>query len=292
MVLMSPFARKEILKSVPKNTIMVDVWAHRRSTTYTEAEAMERMGLTLKEQQAVNIRNTKSDMDVIGSDVKWDALDSRMEDRCSNGSKKAHYMIPVGHRAHLMRHQLMYLLTNLMDEREALRCRQKEPLPPVLDAATTNLPLEELVTGLVYSDHTLERMVRFFKTHNYICRLIRYGKEGEKVLVCIKYIDKLNRIMSHRWAREARGMGFLVDTSLPRVIMIKRPLMRCVEVLTNDRTQVAIEESQDMKSKDDMTFLDEGQRSIVKAFNDNPPRTPFRGRNRGTSQKRWTDVYW
>lgn len=271
MALMSCTARRAILKNVPKDTITIDLWAHRRKDTYTEKEANCRLGgMTLAQQLAINSRNITSDMDVIGSDVAWYALDSVMEDRfpAAASSSKSMYVLPIGHNKHLMRDRYFALLGRLMDERDE-RIGRLQTLPPILSDDTRNMTLHEIVSGLIASDESLERFKRFFKSHSYTISTIKFDEN--MYLVSIKYIDKQNKIMSHKWAREARGMGFVIDVSVkgnPVVKKIKNSLERCVEVLSlNHHVRNGVEESQDIKTLRDLSFLDKEQREVVEIFN-------------------------
>lgn len=265
MALMNPHVRNVILKNVPRDTVTIELWAHRRETSYSEEEASRRRGgMTLAQQLSINSRNVTSDMDVIGSAVAWDALNSVMENRYTQGgpSTKSMYVIPIGHNSYLMRGQYIALLGRLMDERGS------QAPPPLLSDDTINTTLHELVSDLVASDMSLERLKRFFKSHAFTVSIKEFG--AKKCLVSIKYIDRQNKIMSHKWAREARGMGFVVDISdeaSPFVEVIKRPLERCVEVLSCDNARNGIGESQDMNSVGDLSFLNREQREVVEMFN-------------------------
>nr|BDT63196.1 MAG: hypothetical protein [Hemigrapsus takanoi nimavirus] len=270
MALMNFNSRAQLLKSVPKNgpPVSIDVWTHRfPDSSYNEEESMQRMGISLQEQLAINSNNgnKRSAMDVFGSSISWAPLDSIMENGAApneNSAKRSLYTMPVGHGKNLMRAHFFHLLTNLMDERSSLvSCS-----PPPLLGEEHDASLLTLVERLILGDSSLKRLERFFETHNYTTNFKKIRDDGV-YLFCVKYIDRLNKIMLPLWAREARGAGFLIDASANRVLKIKQPLDRCVEIVTNQHAVKGVGKSQDMKNKDDVLFLNKEQREVVEVFN-------------------------
>lgn len=238
MALMDFRVRVSLLSSVPSDTVSIDVWVHcLLDSSYYKEETQERLGLTLQEQLEINRQrgNKKSSMDVIGSNIVWDLLDSMIEGQGNTATTRAksHYLIPVRHgRRDLMFESLKYLLKELMEEKGSA-LGKGVALPPLLeDGPKEDMSLIHLVRpprengGDEVSNHS--RLKRFFKKHNYMVSLTPFG--NTKHVLCCKYIDKKNKLMKYKWAREARGAGFVIEGS--RVVQIKQPLNRCVEALS------------------------------------------------------------
>ena len=259
-LMMNCRARKTVLADIHPSTLRIDLWV----TRFPE------------ETKEVAIGNGKTSMmDPVGSDVHWVDLESLMDStsikylRETSNKNRAHFTIPVGHDRNLMmegavKPLLRNLLKNNRRMMEAPHPTSSPPRPPLL-RESADMSLHRLVNYLVNSVG-LEHTKRFFVSHAfcYNCQQV----VDNTYVICVKYIDRRNRLWRLKWAREARGAAFLVrardggfETHDFKIV-----IPRWVEVLTKFHSDRGLKESQDMGDDFDCTFLEDSQQDVVKKF--------------------------
>lgn len=262
MGMMNRYFRTTVLADIHHSILRVDLWTYRYPDTFTEEETQTRMGMTIAEQRNINRSGVTNLMDPVGSDIKWVEVENLMETatggiECSN-TKQAHFSLPIGHKTYLGADASLFLLKNI------LRRRPSElPPPPLLEE---DMSLHQLVERLLA--HGLDAMKFFFESHAYSYTCQEALAPGRAYTVCIKYIDKKNRLWKPKWCREARGAAFLLwkneDSDVFEVHPLKISLPRCVEVMTSEAP------TQDMEDMSDVSYLDDVQQDVVKRFNQKP----------------------
>ena len=270
MACMNPFVRKELYKNISASAVTrIDLMAFRFPDTFTNEETMKRLGITVKEQRAINDTGGVDHFDVIGNSVKWHKLHSVMESRDTflvndNNPYQSHFCVPICHSSNIMRNYVKETLLKRIIESRAKRSVDgvNLTLPPTI-AESSNMSLKELIERLLKTRKGLTTMSKFFRAHNYHFTVQRIN--GDCVAICIKYIDRANRLWIPVWAREARGAGFLIFRE-SKVIEIKKTLPRCVELLTQSHDAEGVGSSQDISCSRDVSFIDEKQREIIDVF--------------------------
>lgn len=266
MACMNPFVRKEFYKNISASAATrIDLMAFRFPDTFTDEETLERKGVTAEEQRAINDTGGVDQFDVIGKNVKWHKLHSVMESRDTylvddSNPYQSHFCIPVCHNSNIMR---KYVKETLLKRIIESRSNGVDFTVPPTIVESSDMSLKELIERLMKTRGGLTTMSRFFKAHNY--HFTVQDIDGDCVAICVKYIDKANRLWIPRWTREARGAGFLIFRN-NKVIEIKKTLPRCVEVLTQNHDREGVHSTQDIPYSRDVSFIDEKQKEIIDVF--------------------------
>lgn len=161
-------------------------------------------------------------------------------------------------RPGLKQQSLLPILDSLADIYHA---GQAIPRIPEL-AETSNMNLRTLLEVLFRSGG-FPCVKEFFTAHAYRISQPCKGTALEDRVVGVKYIDGLNNLWRHTWAREARGRFYYWTGE--KVLCLKDTLQRGVEVLTHAHTKAAVTETQDMRL-DAYDHLDDIQQSCIRAF--------------------------
>ena len=123
---------------------------------------------------------------------------------------------------------------------------------PALDE-TNDLSLIQLVQKLKDS----RVLVDFFMENAYTVSRHTPGAVG------IKYVDGINKIWRPKWAREARGRFYYVDSD--KVIPLKDSLQRGIEILTKAHLDDGINETQDVSTMK-IDLFDDAQQLLLRTF--------------------------
>ena len=270
-------ARKNILANVHPDTLRVDLWATRFPDTSIERGTRKKMKMIVEQERNVNGKSEMTPMDPIGFNIYWTQVESLLEDneiicldKCTNNKFKSHFTIPVGHECRFTMPAVKILLNNILTSRQTKSERYK---PPPLLEESIEMSLHQLVERLA-NQNSLEHMKIFFEAHSYAYTCQEVLAPGKAYTVCVKYIDRKNRLWKPEWAREARGRGFLLwkeeGEELFKVYDFKISLPRCVELLTKVHSSQGFTASQDMENDLDVSFLDVAQQEMVRKFNLRP----------------------
>lgn len=297
--------RRSLLCGVENSdAIRVDVHCVRYPDTFTEEETRVRPGVSVEDQRKINTLSDqgRSWADPLGTKLLWKELASQMEDYdrrvlfSSRGDSpyRSHFVLPP--IAHLVgttptaisgspaRDAAGTLLRNLLVGRSDALLSPKLP-PMVYESIDT--PLHTVVDQLLNwcghdsCEKALNAMTRFFVSNGFQCTVKKYdtanGESSLRYTVCIKYLDGKNQMWKPLWAREARGAGFLLVPAESQdvayrfeVMVLKRTLQRCAELLTHTHSNAGVSASQDMTGVRDSSFLDTQQQMMVGMFNKTP----------------------
>ena len=270
MATLNALSRNKIFPTIASDCLRVFVWVHRDPGTFTEKECNDRRGLTRSDQVSIN-RDKQDFKNPIGYNIPWKVMtsiteDRRMRNRQDDESKfRPHFTLPIGFNSDLMWNNLC----RIFDYATSIR----SPSPPPLIKDTLDMSLKDLIHHLINNkDIGIEGMLSFFRNHNYLVKFKDY--ENLHTLI-IKYIDGINNLWKPRWAREARGRGYVILDDYDKekkVIEIKKGLLRGAELLTNVHLSRNVNQTQDITNVTNIDHLDDAQKEIISKFESKKPQ--------------------
>ena len=274
MAIMDPQHRGNLLNAhVMPGTCVLDLWMHRGESTYTNEQSLEHIGKTKKDHIDFNAEHNgySTDWNVFGEKINWRELSSIIETRRveNNGKgggddfkKRPVMTLPVNVERVHGKSCVFEILKNLLEARR----RAMEAVQCVTNSTTAiDWSLKDLLSYLVAQDPSMKYMKKFFKALQFS---ITINEQNGLYGVCIKYIDPINHLIQPNWAREARGKGFIINTSTTpaSVVVVKDCLQRTVEILTYKHIDNDVKASQDMMHVNDLSNFPDSFCQVINKF--------------------------
>ena len=253
--------RNKLINNNGNGYFILDVWMHRDESTYNDIESMQHIGMNQEEHKKLNSKNGEfTKWCVLGSKQNWYCLSSAKETfqpqtKTGKNNTAPTLTLPCTHSSQFGLANMKIVLRKVMQARQdkIRKIEQSSRVKYITDCNRANeWSLENLVKYLMRLDHSGDLMLNFFKDLNFTATVLK-KEDAPIALVCIKYIYGLNTMFLPRWAREARGAGFAIDTNTGNCVMIKEGLERTVEVLTQSHVNNGVQYSQDMTSATDLS---------------------------------------